>query len=367
VRRRRHIRIVIPIIAFLVAALGTAALLYWQKPEPPFAAVEHAERAIQKARTAGALDYCPETLQTAEDSVKAAWKHIREQNRRIYFLRDFALVARAAENARLTAVRAETTAVAIQDSLRAESETTIGMAELAVEQVRVQLARVQPSRANRSSLSTLEVGLVEVRHLHRKAAYRESLERARFLADRASRLEETAAASLVRYAADRGRWNRWVQETIRWSRENGAAAVVVQKIDHAVELYQGGKLIRKYRADLGSAWMGQKIHMGDNATPEGRYRITNKKGHGSTKYHKALLLNYPNDEDRRRFASAKRNGELTRRASIGGLIEIHGHGGRGEDWTQGCVALDNGDMDHLFSRVGIGTPVTIVGTAGEVD
>jgi lipoprotein-anchoring transpeptidase ErfK/SrfK len=46
----------------------------------------------------------------------------------------------------------------------------------------------------------------------------------------------------------------------------------------------------------------------------------------------------------------------------GSLIEIHGHGGTGRDWTDGCVALSNEDMDQLFSRVRVGTPVTIVGT-----
>jgi lipoprotein-anchoring transpeptidase ErfK/SrfK len=48
---------------------------------------------------------------------------------------------------------------------------------------------------------------------------------------------------------------------------------------------------------------------------------------------------------------------------IGGLIEIHGAGGQGRNWTDGCVALVNPDMDRLFAAVGVGTPVTIVGRA----
>ena len=52
---------------------------------------------------------------------------------------------------------------------------------------------------------------------------------------------------------------------------------------------------------------------------------------------------------------------MSARARPGGLIEIHGEGGRGEDWTRGCVALSNRDMDDLFRRVAVGTPVTIVG------
>ena len=48
----------------------------------------------------------------------------------------------------------------------------------------------------------------------------------------------------------------------------------------------------------------------------------------------------------------------------GGSIQIHGEGGRGRDWTRGCVAVSNRDMDDLFSRVSVGTPVTIVGGDG---
>jgi len=75
-------------------------------------------------------------------------------------------------------------------------------------------------------------------------------------------------------------------------------------------------------------------------------------------------LNYPNDEDRAQFASLRRQGRIPSNASLGGLIEIHGEGGRGKDWTKGCVALANNDMDDLFRRAAVGTPVTIVGGDG---
>jgi murein L,D-transpeptidase YafK len=89
-----------------------------------------------------------------------------------------------------------------------------------------------------------------------------------------------------------------------------------------------------------------------------------KKDRGQSRYHRALLLDYPNAADRERFAAAKRRGEIPRGAGIGGLIEIHGEGGRGQNWTEGCVALSNRDMDDLFRRVGTGTRVTIVGGDG---
>ena len=76
----------------------------------------------------------------------------------------------------------------------------------------------------------------------------------------------------------------------------------------------------------------------------------------------ALLLHHPNADDRRAYAQARRSGEVPDGAGIGGLIEIHGEGGLGRDWTRGCVALTNPDMDDLFTHVDVGTPVTIVGS-----
>ena len=63
-----------------------------------------------------------------------------------------------------------------------------------------------------------------------------------------------------------------------------------------------------------------------------------------------------------RFALGKVRGIIPTRVGIGNLIEIHGEGGEGRDWTDGCVALANPDMDRVFALTEVGTPVTIVGT-----
>jgi murein L,D-transpeptidase YafK len=84
-----------------------------------------------------------------------------------------------------------------------------------------------------------------------------------------------------------------------------------------------------------------------------------------SRYYKALMLNYPNDDDRRRFRKQVLSGALSPRSRIGGLIEIHGHGGRGTDWTDGCVALTNEDMDQLMLSASMGMDVTIVRRADE--
>jgi murein L,D-transpeptidase YafK len=92
------------------------------------------------------------------------------------------------------------------------------------------------------------------------------------------------------------------------------------------------------------------------------YKITKKFNSRKTKYYKALLLNYPNDEDKARFRTEVARGSLPPSAMIGGLIEIHGNGGKGIDWTEGCIALTDNEMDLVFNIADVGTPVTIVGS-----
>ncbi len=78
----------------------------------------------------------------------------------------------------------------------------------------------------------------------------------------------------------------------------------------------------------------------------------------NSKYYRALLINYPNADDQRRFAEAKRKKLIPANAKIGGLIEIHG-GGK-DSATLGCIGLNDDKMLELFNRVEVGTPVVIV-------
>jgi hypothetical protein len=152
-------------------------------------------------------------------------------------------------------------------------------------------------------------------------------------------------------------WRRKVDETIEESQRRGGYAIVVSKVDRRLYLYKGGRLVKTYEVGLGARSISDKICAGDKATPEGTYRITKKLA--QSRYYKALLINYPNDEDRRQFALAKRRGAIPRRAGIGGLIEIHGGGKDGQ--TYGCVALDDHQMAEIYALADVDTPVTIVG------
>jgi lipoprotein-anchoring transpeptidase ErfK/SrfK len=218
---------------------------------------------------------------------------------------------------------------------------------------------------NRTLLQKSRIALTEARLIYDRGDYVEAATRAAEAGAQSRTVSQNAVKAAARYADASlvARWRRMIEETVGWSRSSGGTAIVVLKENHRVDLYDNGRVIRSYRADIGYRSIDPKRRSGDAATPEGRYRVTAKKS--ASTYYRALALNYPNDEDRAEFARLRRAGQIPRGASPGGLIEIHGDGGRGKDWTKGCVALSNRDIDDLFPRVAVGTPVTIVGGDGQ--
>ena len=174
------------------------------------------------------------------------------------------------------------------------------------------------------------------------------------------RISEAVTGLIARYLDPQRveTWQKWTAETIAESRTRRTTAIVVTKLERRLTVYRNGQVEKTYGVGLGFNGLSEKTRAGDNATPEGRYRIIRKIP--SSQFHKALLINYPNEEDRKRFAQDRTRGALPRDAAIGGDIEIHG-GGR-DSLTRGCVSMDNEDMDELYRLVGIGTRVTIVGT-----
>jgi L,D-peptidoglycan transpeptidase YkuD (ErfK/YbiS/YcfS/YnhG family) len=209
--------------------------------------------------------------------------------------------------------------------------------------------------------------LKQARAFYEKRHYGQSLE----ASDRASRNLATQAVllsrELGRYASrDRiVQWQQMAKETIAWSRAQQTSAIVVSKAERTLTLYKNGKKVLSYAIRLGFNGIREKRYQGDGATPEGRYRITGKRGKGQTQFYRALVLNYPNEEDRRRFAVERRTGHIPASRGIGGQIEIHGVENELMAQTLGCVMLDNPHMALLFERVDQGTPVTIVGALHE--
>jgi murein L,D-transpeptidase YafK len=153
------------------------------------------------------------------------------------------------------------------------------------------------------------------------------------------------------------KWRKWAKEAIEESKRKGIDSILVIKESKKLLLYKKGELFKTYRIALGRNGWADKHRAKDNATPEGKYRIAGKNLR--SRYYRALLINYPNEEDRREFIRAKKRGLLPEAANIGGSIEIHGGGDEG--MTYGCIGLDNRQMEELYNIVEVGTPITIVG------
>ena len=156
-------------------------------------------------------------------------------------------------------------------------------------------------------------------------------------------------------------WQTLAKQTIDWSRIHHSTAIVVSKADRELTLYKNGRKVLSYPVRLGFNGMLEKQFQGDGATPEGRYRVTERRGPGQTQFYRALALDYPNAEDRRRFTYAKKSGRIGLAKGIGGQIEIHGADNELLAQTLGCIMLDNTNMAVLYESVLAGTPVTIVG------
>jgi lipoprotein-anchoring transpeptidase ErfK/SrfK len=208
-----------------------------------------------------------------------------------------------------------------------------------------------------------ELLLKQARAFYEQGRYEQSLD----ASDRAAR-HLTAQSALLqrelgRYASpDRiAQWQRMARETIDWSKKHQASAIVVSKAERSLTLYRSGQKVLTYPVRLGFNGIKEKRYQGDGATPEGRYRVAGKRGRGETQFFRALLLDYPNQEDRRRFLKDRKKGNIPAFRDIGGQIEIHGAENALMAQTLGCVMLENPQMAALFERVNNGTPVTIVG------
>ncbi len=207
----------------------------------------------------------------------------------------------------------------------------------------------------------------EARAFYEQGRYDRSLD----ASDRAAQNLATQAAvlssELGRYA-NRDRINRWQQmakDTITWSHIHQTSAIVISKADRVLTLYKNGQKVLSYPVRLGFNGIREKRYQGDGATPEGRYQINSKRGQGQTQFYRALVLDYPNEDDRRRYQLGRKTGQIPASKAIGGQIEIHGVENELMAQTLGCVMLDNPQMALLYGRVEKGTPVTIVGALHE--
>jgi murein L,D-transpeptidase YafK len=130
-------------------------------------------------------------------------------------------------------------------------------------------------------------------------------------------------------------------------------AIVVQKANRKMFLLNGNTVLKDYDIQLGGNPIGPKQFEGDGKTPEGQYFISLRNP--NSRYHLSLRVSYPNDTDREYAKSMERQ--------PGGDIFIHGIGdtpGRKRgDWTAGCIAVKDKEIEVIYSMIREGTPIFI--------
>jgi L,D-peptidoglycan transpeptidase YkuD (ErfK/YbiS/YcfS/YnhG family) len=320
--------------------------------------LDSAKLALEQAANSGALRYAEVEYRAAENLVRAGWMEIARQNGRLgpfrnYHDADSLLTLSIVKSS--DAINLVEQTISNLDSLaRREREHLTNELNIWREALDGSLENFKAEKYWAEAEFAVQVS----ENLVGDGEYQEAISVVKKGRDSLRRLESTIAD----YANDEARklevWRRWVRETVAESRAKSNYAVVIDKTAHKTYLLKGGQVVHTYDCELGYNSAHQKLFSGDGATPEGQYRVTKVKN--NSKYHKALLLNFPNSLDMKRFRDNKSKGIISRYARVGALIEIHGDGGKNEDWTDGCVALSNSDMDHLMQFVAVGTLVTIV-------
>jgi len=351
------------LLILVLAAFGAVALLRLAPPPPPAFSVPAARGAGLSAARALRADQ-PERARMVERLLAQAE------------------VVSAQELAALPWARTPGRAEAAWQRVHAEARAGLALARTRQDAAAARWRELEPAMLRQVRQAELEAGEAGVGRREiaaaRKAVYQAGLARDFAAAGELDRANVAAMAAMdfseivhkawrdlhARFGETRNLalWRSWVNDTVAQSRRDGEHAIVVDKLKRKLHVYRAGSRIATLDAELGAKGLRQKMHSGDQATPEGRYRVVQMKAGRNTIYYKALLINYPNDADRARHALAKKNGQAPLRSHPGNLIEIHGDGGQGRDWTDGCVALTNRDMDFVFARSRVGTPVTIVGT-----
>jgi murein L,D-transpeptidase YafK len=138
-----------------------------------------------------------------------------------------------------------------------------------------------------------------------------------------------------------------------------ADRVLVVKSERQLYLVRDNTVIRSYRIELGRSPVGQKVFEGDGRTPEGLYVLGERNP--SSRFYRSIRISYPSRYD---LAEARKYG-----GRPGGLVMIHGqpvrehnryNEKRMEDWTEGCIAVSDAEMDEIWAATTEGTPIEIL-------
>jgi L,D-transpeptidase catalytic domain len=364
---KRTVRWIFVILSSAVLIASVTYLLVKLAPRPPVEDVEYARETLAKAGNSKAGTYSKKLYNEAKAAFDSAMANWERENERFLYFRDFDKVRDYAKISAGKSKQATESSISNSNSLKSRIREKIDSLKSTERSIDKLFGRYPLPPEIRSRISNGKMLLREAEVAYGKGQY---LPANRKISDAdylLTNVYNTSVEELKDYFKLFPSWKKWVQTSISDSRKNNSYVLIVDKFSRKCYLYLGGNKKYEFDAELGRNWVGDKKRSGDKATPEGIYKIVYKFQGRETLYHKALRIDYPNAEDRESFRADIRKGIIPSSSKIGGGIEIHGGGGKGVDWTEGCVALKNSEIDLVFNLVKIGTTVTIVGSIKNID
>jgi murein L,D-transpeptidase YafK len=359
-------------LAFFIALLlflttGTLIYLRVEENKPPEALITKAGKKLSEARSEKCAKYAKEIFIDAQQYYDSAIIEWKVQNEKYILFRDYSEVSELAEESILLSEKSIVQARQSISTTEEILEVRIGKTNQAIKHFEDSYGNFPLLKKHRNDYARCKLLYSESLLAYKSRNYSacsfklDSVEL--IITDITLHYQE----KLINYFNSYPTWHKLTEQTISTSRKHRTYAIIVDKFARELIVYKNGKAIKTYTMELGINWIGDKMQQGDKSTPEGMYKILDKKQNGATKYHKAFLLDYPNEEDKQRFLLNKKKGLLKHNAKIGNLIEIHGSGGKGIDWTDGCVAVSDSDMDEMYNLCPTGTRVTIVGSTKSME
>lgn len=353
--------LVLSLLPIITISLFLAYLLIKKSPSPA-AEIRQANDQIQECLAVKGGNYASLKLQEARNYYDSSVNKWRDENQRWIIFRNYD----ASRNHALKA--SELARQAIAESLFNENQTRQNLEKI-ISEIQKNftlydsvLHRIPLNGKERQNLNNGKIKYSEGLLLYEKNDFPGALKKIASAALLLDPLAESCKARLQKYFTSYDQWMKDLEATLKWSRDNKSRVILIDKFSGKCQLFENGNLVSEYGIELGKNPLEDKTRQGDFATPEGIYEVIKKKSGIHTRYHKALLINYPNDEDKEVFQQKKKAGVLDPDDKIGGAIEIHGHGGKGADWTEGCIALRNEEMDAVYNFARVGTRVTIAGS-----
>lgn len=345
----------------LLIAIIAGVYLFVIFSSSPAKQMETIRGFLSEAREKGAETYAPSEYKRAVLAYEQAMDAWKTENRKWFIFRDLRKISPQVDTARIYAVEMWMEAYSRRKEGKLQQNIAQLRSKMAVFGKVIAALPLKFTLKNEYARGKLLLNEAEI--AVKKGKYAKGEKK---YADAATKIEaayQEAYSCLQKYFKALPRWQKEKENAIAFSRKNRSYVVVVEKFPSRCELYYKGVKKYSFEAELGKNWLGHKQREGDAATPEGEYKVVKKKAGAHTRYYKALLLDYPNEADRKNFSRRKKAGYLPLGTKIGGGIEIHGTGGRGMHWTDGCVALDNRDMDVLYQCLKPGDKVTIIGAS----